>query len=358
MTVSSVLLLHLLLLPPSLPSWVEVVPRQTVLEGEVAVSYSIDNYDPTRFQDIHALLYRGPALLYAVRVPLGQGVLYIPCGIITHAGNHSITISYTNNTVIATTLFTVSWPVMAIEVPHRIETYTMDVVVKVSFTRNLCTPLPSDGNNHRVLQGGENGLVDVWLKVEKCETQSCENTKVTYRVRVGDFYTSHSSKVTIKCSEWGVAGVFRVIIVAQNNPDSPGSVIARSRVFYIEWSTEYELELNRGAIEPCEEGDSMVVEMNYPSCILDKDKIRLHRESLGYGSNRRRTYIGEQRVIPGDKAVIFPCSAFNKSSSGDRFCFSYISTSMAGLVNTLRTECLPYQIQGMVRGGIMNSRLG
>ena len=34
--------------------------------------YSIDAYDPARFNDIHALLHAGNALLYAARVAQGQ----------------------------------------------------------------------------------------------------------------------------------------------------------------------------------------------------------------------------------------------------------------------------------------------
>ena len=168
-------------------------------------------------------------------------------------------------------------------------------------------------------------------------------------VRVENFYSSHSSKVTIKCREWGVAGIFRVIIVAKitssRHVDKHDSVIARSRVFSVDWSSEYEVSTNREAVEPCQEGDSLVVEINYPTCILDKDKIRLYQETASHGSDRR-TYIGEQRVIPGDKAVIFPCSVFNKTSSGDRFCFSYVSTAVDGAVAVLRTECLPYKDKG------------
>ena len=186
-------------------SWIKILNKQTVLESDLQASYQIDNYDPARFHDIHSLLYAGSALLYAIRVPGGEGVLSIPCGVITHAGTHTLTMSYTNTTVIATTQFGVAWPVMAVTVPHRMETFTMDVVVRVSFTKNLCTPLPTTGNNNnqRVLQGGQNGLMTAWLKVLKCETKACDDSKVMHMARVENFYSSHSSMVTIKCSEWG-----------------------------------------------------------------------------------------------------------------------------------------------------------
>ena len=96
-------------------------------------------------------------------------------------------------------------------------------------------------------------------------------------------------------------------------------------------------------------GDSIVLEVDYPACILAKDKIRLHKETSQHQLISKRTYLGEQRVIPGDKAVIFPCSAFNKSSEEDRFCFSYVSTARDGAVNTLKSLCLPYVDKGRAK---------
>ena len=66
-----------------------------------AISYEIDGFDPTRFNDIHALLHVGTDLLYASRIAVGSGVILIPCGVITHAGNHTVMVAHTNGTVIA-----------------------------------------------------------------------------------------------------------------------------------------------------------------------------------------------------------------------------------------------------------------
>ena len=147
------ILLSLYLLAPRLEaSWVEVTNNPIVLQSEVVISYKIDNFDPARFNDIHSLVYAGSELLYAIRVSGGEAVLRVPCGVVTHAGTHSVTLCYTNNTVIATCQFHVSWPRVAVSVPHRIETYTVDVGVTASFTTNVCSPLTVRGNNQRVLQ--------------------------------------------------------------------------------------------------------------------------------------------------------------------------------------------------------------
>ena len=82
-------------------SWIEVTNNPIVLQSEVVLSYKIDDFDPTRFNDIHSLLYAGSELLYAARVSGGEGVIRVPCGVVTHAGVHTVTLCYTNNTVIA-----------------------------------------------------------------------------------------------------------------------------------------------------------------------------------------------------------------------------------------------------------------
>ena len=55
-----------------------------------------------RFNDIHCLVYAGEEILFAARVSGGEGVIRVPCGVVTHAGTHQITLCYTNNTIIAT----------------------------------------------------------------------------------------------------------------------------------------------------------------------------------------------------------------------------------------------------------------
>ena len=184
------ILLISMVVSASASSWVKILNKQIVLESELQVSYKLGNQEPARFHDIHSLLYAGSALLYAIRMPGGEGVLSIPCGVITHAGTHTITISYTNSTVIATTQFKVKWPGMVLTVPNMIKTYTMDVVVILSFTKSLCTPLSVSGNNNnqRVLHGGQQGLMTSWLRVEKCETKVCEKNNLVYLAKVKNFF--------------------------------------------------------------------------------------------------------------------------------------------------------------------------
>ena len=118
-------------------SWLRVPGGYVVLESDLVATYNIDNYDPARFNDIHALVFHEREVIYTSRVSGGSGRLVVPCGVITTArGRHDMEIAYTNNTVIARSgQFRVGWPPLALQVPLRIETYTTDVLVKVNTTR-------------------------------------------------------------------------------------------------------------------------------------------------------------------------------------------------------------------------------
>ena len=241
-------------------SWVKILNRPTVLQSDIQIGYKIDNLDPARFNDIHSLLYAGSELLYAARVPGGEGVLKVPCGVLTHAGTHSVTVCYTNNPVLAPNTFAVSWPTIAVTVPRRIETFTVDVSVAVSFTNNMCAPLSVLGNNNnkRVLQGGKRGLTEVWLKLERCETELCRETEIVKIVKLQHFLTLHTSQVNIPCSDWGVAGVYRVVVGVETNQlrniTRADTLIATSDNFQVDWSPEYSLSLHNDAVESCQSG--------------------------------------------------------------------------------------------------------
>ena len=60
-------------------------------------------------------------------------------------------------------------------------------------------------------------------------------------------------------------------------------------------------------------------------------------------------------MIPGDKAVIFPCSSFNASGSSGQplFCLYYVSTHSSGAVTSITNSCLPlHQPKGEIRANI------
>ena len=76
-----VVLIFLSVLSEISGSWVRILNSPRVLQSDIQIGYKIDNLDPARFNDIHSLLYAGSELLYAARVPGGEGVLKVPCGV-------------------------------------------------------------------------------------------------------------------------------------------------------------------------------------------------------------------------------------------------------------------------------------
>ena len=101
-------------------------------------------------------------------------MIRVPCGVVTSAGDHRVTLCYTNDTIIASTSVRVTWPSLAVSVPHRLETFTVDVGVRVSWTNNVCSPLARsrDHSDHMMLS---QGLPSVLLQLEKCDTGQDRN---------------------------------------------------------------------------------------------------------------------------------------------------------------------------------------
>ena len=126
----------------------------------------------------------------------------------------------------------------------------------------------------------------------------------------------------------------------------------------------------------------MIVETNYPHCILERDKVSyLHQNIYTWilstylsagaavqtvrhlpgqaavpggaeghpgGSREIRHAVNILCILPrqGDKAVVFPCSMFNASSPHEVFCFNYVSVARGGAVTTVTSRCLPASNQG------------
>jgi hypothetical protein len=233
---------------------VRVDSAQVALETDLAISYSIDNFDPTRFNDIHCLLYAGAALLYAVRVAGEAARLTVPCGVITHAGPHSLSLQHTNNTVIAAAGFPVSWPLLAVSAPRRLETFTTAVTVRVAAVRNQCRPLAAGPG---LLQGGAHGLPTLWLRLQLCGSAeaTCPEPRLVLLRKLADFYVNLASEVRIGCQSWGLPGTYRVEVGAElgleREAGAADRVVATSAAFRVERSSEYRIVLHRPAVAPC-----------------------------------------------------------------------------------------------------------
>ena len=101
-------------------------------------------------------------------------------------------------------------------------------------------------------------MLDTWLQIQRCDTNLCEETHLVKIVKLDKFWSQHSTSLNIGCSEWGVAGVYRVVLGVERNTERNMSWedtrITTSRVFYVDWSTDYSINLNRDYLESCPDG--------------------------------------------------------------------------------------------------------
>ena len=223
--------------------------------------------------------------------------------------------------------------------PRAVETYTTDVELRTGFTGAVCAPAPRQLKG--VLQGGQLGLPTVWMKLELCNDAACNQTEVKYLEKLSTFYTSPSSSVTVACRFWEWPGVYRAMVGVEHRAAEEWTqqdrIIVTGEQIEVSWSLDYKIKVPEDNLKHCVVGDSVVLEIDYPHCIGTQDKIRLFQQPEHPGLGRAQ-YIGEQRVVPGDKAVLFPCSLFNQTQ-GFLPCFHYISTAHAGKVALVTDTC-------------------
>ena len=233
----------------------------------------------------------------------------------------------------------VVWPVITLTAPRSVETYTTEVELRTGFTGAVCAPATRELQG--VLQGGELGLPTVWLKLELCMDEKCEESEVRYLDKLPSFYTSPYSSLTVPCRFWGWPGVYRARVGVEHRSTEDWApqdrIIATSDNIDVTWSLDYKIQVPEDNLRNCVSGDSVVLEVDYPHCIGVQDKVRFFQQPVHPGLGRPQ-YIAEQRVIPGDKAVLFPCSLFNQSE-GFTPCFHYISTAQSGKVALVTDSC-------------------
>ena len=98
----------------------------------------------------------------------------------------------------------------------------------------------------------------VWLSVQRCDTTDCEETHLVNIVKVDNYWSTPRSTVSIGCDQWGVAGVHRVMLGVQvdneRNMTREDTTIVVSRHFYVDTSTEYNLNTHKDNLGACPEG--------------------------------------------------------------------------------------------------------
>ena len=77
-----------------------------------------------------------------------------------------------------------------------------------------------------------------------------------------------------------------------------------------------------------------------------------------YNYEHIEKYLGEARVVTGDKAVVFACTVYTHSQTADNkneydtkslYCYKYISTGSGGQVATVINTCKPDSNSGSLQ---------
>ena len=107
--------------------------------------------------------------------------------------------------------------------------------------------------------GGKRGLLGVWLQVQRCEGEAgCGQSHLVKIVKLDHFYSALSSTLSLECGDWGVAGLYRVVVGVERdrerNITREDTILATSRTFIVDWSSDYSLSLHRTSLGECPAG--------------------------------------------------------------------------------------------------------
>ena len=111
-----------------------------------------------------------------------------------------------------------------------------------------------------VLSGGKRGLMGVWLQVQRCEGGAgCGQSHLVKIVKLDHFYSALSSTLSLECGDWGVAGLYRVVVGVERdrerNITREDTILATSRTFVVDWSSDYSLSLHKTSLGDCPAGE-------------------------------------------------------------------------------------------------------
>ena len=110
------------------------------------------------------------------------------------------------------------------------------------------------------ITGGKRGLMGVWLQVQRCEGgASCDQSHLVKIVKLEHFYSALSSSLSLECGDWGVAGLYRLVVGVERDKERnitrEDTILATSRTFIVDWSSDYSLSLHRTSLGDCPAGD-------------------------------------------------------------------------------------------------------
>ena len=100
----------------------------------------------------------------------------------------------------------------------------------------------------------------VWLQVQRCEGGAgCDQSHLVKIVKLEHFYSALSSSLSLECGDWGVAGLYRLVVGVERDKERnitrEDTILATSRTFIVDWSSDYSLSLQRTSLGDCPAGD-------------------------------------------------------------------------------------------------------
>ena len=284
---------------------VDVPAHYTAMEGDLEVSFELLMPNAFSHNAIVGLEYLAgdsilpsgsrhltrPRKLASLPVPLGlrEGTVVFQCGTVKHAGPHRAFVTVNGERRAESAVLQVAWPRMSINVPKRLETYSTDVAVTVSFTKSLCSTFttygdwgtrasPFFGRGRKSKLGFASRLDLVQCGGEEgadCQAPSDDADRRLWAThRVHNLYRRSSVNLNLNCSTWGQPGTFRLFLRTNL---SHAAVVARSAPITVVVNPDYEIKsADSQFVLPCLKNDIKPFSVRRPACAAVNDKIRVY----------------------------------------------------------------------------------
>ena len=286
---------------------VDVPAHYTAMEGDLEVSFELLMPNAFSHNAIVGLEYLAgdsvlpagsrrqttPKKLASLPVPLGlrEGTVVFQCGTVKHAGPHRAFVTVNGERRAESEVLQVAWPRMSINVPKRLETYSTDVAVTVSFTKSLCStfttygdwgtkasPFFGRGRKSKLGFASRLDLVECGKGTEAgidCQAPSDDADRRLWAThRVHNLYRRSSVNLNLNCSTWGQPGTFRLFLRTNL---SHAAVVARSAPITVVVNPDYEIKsVDSQFVLPCLKNDIKPFSVRRPACAAVNDKIRVY----------------------------------------------------------------------------------
>ena len=290
---------------------VDVPAHYTAMEGDLEVSFELLMPNAFSHNAIVGLEYlagdsflptgsrrqTSPKKLASLPVPLGlrEGTVVFQCGTVKHAGPHRAFVTVNGERRAESEVLQVAWPRMSINVPKRLETYSTDVAVTVSFTKSLCStfttygdwgtkasPFFGRGRKSKLGFASRLDLVECSKGTEAgdggsrdCQAPSDDADRRLWASRgVHNLYRRSSVNLNLNCSTWGQPGTFRLFLRTNL---SHAAVVARSAPITVVVNPDYEIKsVDSQFVLPCLKNDIKPFSVRRPACAAVNDKIRVY----------------------------------------------------------------------------------